>query len=361
MDPVIKQFSRLLSDRTPEFWLNDAGFRRIAIFIVLYSLFGIIALAVLNYFIHPDLMLLFPPLIFLGCGTLAVCVWMLIDKNAYIIPSCILAVILICYGCYMMFAPKSSPETGMCMLILFPPVAMLTMGLRNATYALIFLLTLLVTALFFLDFLPEDTITPIVRVRFIYTFIMSMVFSGAIEFVRFKTCTVLSNSLSQLKVDALTDPLTGLGNRRDFYSHISWMFHNAKRTGKPFALAMVDIDFFKKINDTFGHDVGDQILLHLVGQIGFAIRGTDRLFRWGGEEFIVVMADTGPAEARFACERIRQHIQQNPYIADDMLIPYTVSLGVHCSGPNTNIEELIIKADQNLYMAKRSGRNRVQG
>ena len=361
MVTIFKRFLDIFSDRTPEFWLNEVGFRRMAIFMALWCLLVIIALAGVNFLLQPDFLLLLPALLFLGGGVLAVCVWMWIDRESFLIPACILAFSLVCYASYMLFAQNFSPDTGMCMFVFLPPALMLTMGLRYAAYALALLLGLLVPSLFFLDLLPEYTLAYTIKVRFIYIFLMSSLFSGGLELVRHKTSSVLGSSLRQLKVDALTDPLTGLGNRRDFYSHISWMFNNAKRTGRPFALAMVDIDFFKKINDTYGHDVGDLVLLHLVSQIGYVIRGTDRFFRWGGEEFIVVMADTGPSEARFACERIRQHIQQNPYEEEDLFIPFTVSIGLHCSGANANVEDLISRTDHNLYAAKRNGRNRVHG
>lgn len=158
------------------------------------------------------------------------------------------------------------------------------------------------------------------------------------------------------------DPLTGLLNRRHF-SHLAQLeFERAIRYKHPLSLIIFDIDFFKRVNDTFGHQIGDKALVHITRVFQQQARNSDVLARYGGEEFINLLPETTHAEAEQAAERLRQMIQQADMLINGQILTLTVSIGVaNITPPDTieNLEELLKQADEALYQAKNNGRNRV--
>ena len=172
----------------------------------------------------------------------------------------------------------------------------------------------------------------------------------------------LRHSLQLSLEMAITDQLTGLFNRRYMSRHLSTLVANASATGKPVSFLILDIDFFKNVNDTYGHDTGDDVLREFATRISANVRGIDLACRYGGEEFVVVMPDTDMSFAYMVAERLRQAVADAPFkiaVAPGNL-PVTISIGVTSSeGPNDTAESLLHRADQALYRAKRDGRNRV--
>jgi diguanylate cyclase (GGDEF)-like protein len=169
----------------------------------------------------------------------------------------------------------------------------------------------------------------------------------------------LEELLEKVNNMAITDPLTGLFNRRRFSEVLSSEFERAKRYDTPFSLAMLDIDFFKKVNDTYGHDVGDTVLKGVAGVLLNSLRKIDTAARFGGEEFMVILPNTEKANAVIVAERIRQSIEQATFSGVDR--PVTASIGI-ASMPDSGIdqEDKVIRcADIALYQAKQTGRNRV--
>lgn len=160
-----------------------------------------------------------------------------------------------------------------------------------------------------------------------------------------------------LKKTSMTDPLTGIMNRRAILDELSQRMNHHLYDFEHLSIIMLDIDFFKNINDTYGHVVGDKVLKKVAEVISSVIRGFDSVGRYGGEEFLVVLPNTNHNNARKAAERIRQRIEETVFEEVGHL---TVS-GGFISYQNESIEDLVDKADQNLYEAKRSGRNRVIG
>jgi len=165
----------------------------------------------------------------------------------------------------------------------------------------------------------------------------------------------------ELQELAYYDPLTGLPNRRFFFEHASLIFEEVKRYEKPLSLLIMDIDRFKKINDTYGHDVGDLVLKTFAGVLRGIVRKSDICARFGGEEFVVLLPNTDLEGARVLAERIRTAVAKNPVEHDSIVIVFTVSIGVsqYRKGMQ-NIDELIKEADIALYRAKEGGRNRVE-
>ncbi len=161
---------------------------------------------------------------------------------------------------------------------------------------------------------------------------------------------------------AITDQLTGLHNRRYMERHLANLISSAARTGKPLAFLIMDIDYFKLVNDTHGHDIGDEVLRDFSARIGANVRGIDLACRYGGEEFVVVMPDTDISFAYMVAERLRRSVESAPFLIsrDPKKLNVTISIGIAASeGDADTAEALLHRADQALYRAKRDGRNRV--
>jgi diguanylate cyclase (GGDEF)-like protein len=151
-----------------------------------------------------------------------------------------------------------------------------------------------------------------------------------------------------------------VNNRRAFYSVSGALWSQALESGRPLAVILMDLDWFKRINDRYGHAAGDAALRATVSRLGAVIRKQDVIARWGGEEFIVLLPDTDADEAQRLAERLRARVADAPVIADGQQITVTASFGVAARGPETaSFEGLIGLADRCLYRAKAEGRNRV--
>jgi two-component system cell cycle response regulator len=161
---------------------------------------------------------------------------------------------------------------------------------------------------------------------------------------------------------AITDALTGLYSRRYMESHLSTLIEQAAGRNKPLSVLIVDIDYFKAINDTHGHDAGDDVLREFALRLKKSIRGIDLACRYGGEEFVIVMPETDMAVATVVAERLRRRIATEPFSVgqDRGKIEVTISIGIAAiNGAEDAAPALLKRADQALYRAKRDGRNRV--
>ena len=165
----------------------------------------------------------------------------------------------------------------------------------------------------------------------------------------------------ELHRDARTDALTGLSNRRAMEERGPLELKRAQRAGTPVSVILCDVDHFKSINDRFGHDLGDTVLKTAASVLRSALRDTDALGRWGGEEFIVVLNDTGVQVAGQIAERMRAAIAGTKFsgLPDGATISLGVSTLVKVGTPATAWDGLIKEADSLLYQAKKEGRNRV--
>ncbi|HUA56348.1 MAG TPA: PleD family two-component system response regulator [Candidatus Sulfotelmatobacter sp.] len=161
---------------------------------------------------------------------------------------------------------------------------------------------------------------------------------------------------------ASTDPLTGVHNRRYLDTHLDQLLQRARANAKPLSVAFCDIDHFKKLNDSYGHAAGDEVLIEFTRRLLRNLRSHDLVARIGGEEFVVVMPDTPPERARRIAERLRQKVEQEPFTVGTQATPIavTISVGVTTSRVADAFGvELIKRADEAMYQAKNSGRNRV--
>ena len=158
---------------------------------------------------------------------------------------------------------------------------------------------------------------------------------------------------------ALRDPLTGTGNRIAMDQTLQREIDMARRHTQPLSLLMLDIDHFKRINDTHGHSAGDEVLKAVANSIKNQLRNVDMVFRFGGEEFLILLSNTSREAAAMVGERLRYAAQAEDYQADETLIELTVSLGCSTLLPGESAQSLLRRADSALYVAKREGRNRL--
>jgi two-component system cell cycle response regulator len=178
---------------------------------------------------------------------------------------------------------------------------------------------------------------------------------------RFRYAEQLRTSVRATIEMAVTDALTGLYNRRYLETHLSQLIEHASNRGKPLAILTLDVDYFKAVNDSHGHDAGDRVLQEIAGRIRANIRNIDLACRTGGEEFVVVLPGTDTQTAERVGERIRRAVATRAFNAGpDCHLTITASVGIAgLGGHDDGVEDILKRADQALYRAKREGRNRV--
>jgi len=162
---------------------------------------------------------------------------------------------------------------------------------------------------------------------------------------------------------ALHDALTGLSNRRLIVETLTQNLAQAQRSGRALTLLMIDIDFFKRVNDTFGHQSGDRALRGLADCIRGRLRAQDMAGRWGGEEFLVVLPDTDVQGGLMLAEQLRRTVEQARFEATDgRTMQFTISIGLHTlqAAAAESIDDMVAAADKAMYLAKQNGRNRVE-
>lgn len=165
---------------------------------------------------------------------------------------------------------------------------------------------------------------------------------------------------SEVEFLSITDGLTGLYNRRHFETNAEREFLRAKRYKNSLSLAILDIDFFKRVNDTYGHQYGDYVLKEVSSLLKDSFRKTDMIYRYGGEELTIIMPETSLENAVIPVERLREKIANHEFLFNDIKISLTVSVGISTMQDEyKDVKELVECADKALYNAKQTGRNKV--
>lgn len=169
--------------------------------------------------------------------------------------------------------------------------------------------------------------------------------------------TTISRLIVRMKYLADHDQLTGLLNRRAFQSQLEYQFSLFQRYQRPFSILMLDIDYFKMINDTFGHSAGDKAIVHTAKQLKQQVRQSDLVARFGGEEFIVLLADQSQSDAKLIADKICQTLSEAKWA--DAADPLTISIGCVEASQARDPDQLLKLADDALYQAKANGRNQA--
>ena len=164
----------------------------------------------------------------------------------------------------------------------------------------------------------------------------------------------------ELSLQANTYELTGLLNRRSFTNYVKYEFHNSQRNAGYFSLIIIDIDYFKRVNDEHGHLVGDEVLKQLANTLKSGFRRSDKVTRWGGEEFAILLPDTNLDNAIAVANKLRVNIEEMSFESNGLKLKLTISAGVSESlTSDDNVDDIIQRADEALYLAKNK-RNSVR-
>jgi diguanylate cyclase (GGDEF)-like protein/PAS domain S-box-containing protein len=183
---------------------------------------------------------------------------------------------------------------------------------------------------------------------------------GAVESFSDNTSKIASNERIQiLEEQALLCPLTKVGNRRYARMNLETRLNEFRRYGWRFGLLFIDIDHFKQVNDTYGHDAGDEVLKMVAKTLLTALRESDFVSRWGGEEFLIALSNTNAEKLAIVAERCRALTESSVLDKDGARLRVTISIGATLAEPEDSLESIVRRADLLLYQSKTSGRNRV--
>lgn len=226
------------------------------------------------------------------------------------------------------------------------------------TVLMAFLLTLLFTLIYAFTFGKEYQYSSPDIIEFLnYINIFSALFALVIISYYFRLASMLSEQ--QLELLAKSDYLTGLFNRRGALEFLNKQHQLRKRQHGVFSIVMADIDYFKKLNDKYGHQCGDEVLQEVARILKRGLRETDMVARWGGEEFLIVLLDTTESAAEGTCESLRRDIEQHAFHYEGQSFSVQLTFGVAEHLPENDIDNTIVNADAALYKGKNEGRNRI--
>lgn len=249
-------------------------------------------------------------------------------------------------------------NTGPLWMFIVPPVTVYIHGLRKGLLNIGIFVSIVIFIMFSPAIIAQQAEYAIeFKLRIIYSFLTISFLSALYEYSRtelYNSALELNNKLNFL---AHFDELTGLRNRRSAEIILNDHVKKAK-AGTTFSVLLCDIDFFKQVNDKYGHNIGDTVLVETAKVFTNVLRESDYVSRWGGEEFLFILPDTNMEEAYDIAERIRTSVAQHKVSLEDIDIGVTISIGIQDYRGNMSLDNLISLADKHLYEAKRAGRNR---
>lgn len=279
--------------------------------------------------------------------------------NGYVVGSILLQVVLVTLCLYLVYSGGTN-NTGPLWLYLVPPVVLFFSGLRHGLMVLMAVVICYCVIVYF----PDNAIgtafyTPEFKSRLLYSFLTVIFLSGFYEFSRESTYQRLIELSNEFEQQATVDPLTHLLNRRGMLECIDYEVKRSQRSNKPMSFVIADVDFFKNINDQYGHETGDAVLTEMSDVLRSSLRRQDSISRWGGEEFLLLLPETNLAQAKSLAEKIRLRIRGLSFESPIGPFQCSMSMGVAEVYDFKNARNTINIADQRLYVAKSSGRNRV--
>lgn len=269
--------------------------------------------------------------------------------------------VVLCASLFMyLIATGGESNTGHLWFFVFPPFVFYISGPRMGLAVMLAMMTA-VTIIF--QF-PEASFVSArygtdFQIRFFASTIFLAIFSYVLDHSRRRAYDQLVQMAALHERAARTDELTRLPNRRDMKSHLEKEHDRYKRHGSHFSVILMDIDHFKQINDTYGHDAGDYILVKFAEMLQDSCRKMDLAARWGGEEFLILLPDTSLVQALAMAERFRKRVESFKAKFKNQTIVFTTSCGVCSISQTKDLEVLMKQADINLYQAKMKGRNMV--
>ena len=263
---------------------------------------------------------------------------------------------------FMFIYDSSAGSPALFWFMFVPPLVVFSMP-RGMALCLFIIFSLALGVLFFLSPLHQELgqeLSLSFRVRFMATTLLAFAFFLIVEYVRDRNDHSLMHALKRLYLFASTDPLTGIGNRRDFQNHLKWLQAQSERNGEPFGIALLEVDDFQHFCNMHGDQAGEALLRHTAKVINNALRETDRVFRWSDRQFALLMPGVDLPSACVVVERVRSHVDAARLVLPDgRSIALTISAGLDAWSRMSILEEVMSNADQRLYLAKKLGRNRV--
>ena len=271
-------------------------------------------------------------------------------------------VIIVLMGamCLYLFYTGGIADTGWLWTFVFIPVAVFLGGLKRGSLSVILLLAIILVLMSYMESgVHHGLYTTAFIKRFVGVYIALFILTVLNEYFREGSHRHIVTANQRLDALFRTDDLTGLYNRRHIMEQLAYEMLRLQRKNVPFSVILFDIDYFKKINDNYGHICGDYVLKCVSLNTKKVLRSMDIIARIGGEEFLILMPDTHLHGAALVAERLRKEMEQYPYSFEGADFRVTISLGVTETSRGKLLEEVLQIVDDNLYKAKQRGRNRM--
>ena len=327
------------------------------------AFWGVVVLfSLLAAIVHSSLGQLLVALLSLGlCGIGIVTLYVIIRMRNILIAQCLAGILFLPTAWYFI-ATGGVNGMGPLWVLLYPVMFIIGLGLRfGMTYSLLLFVGVVIFGFVSSDidgWLHYDDVN-----KYQYLVILSCVtvFSLWSELSRARTQEDLVDLARRMEISALQDMLTGLGNRRDFYGRYDQELARVARKDSPMSLCMCDIDFFREFNEKNGSECGDVALKYVATTLQNALRKQDVIFRWGGEEFLILLPEMNIEGARIVAERLRRIIESQPLVYEGRIFSLTLSFGVQECDFVMSVDQNVLAADRKLCQAKNLGRNCVSG
>lgn len=279
--------------------------------------------------------------------------------NNYRLSSSIILYQLYILMFYLLYSGGAN-NTGPLWIFMTAPVTFFICGLRLGTFNLLIFTSIFSSILLLpIDVLLATKYPLDFKFRLISSFVTVSALSGLYEYSRETSYKVLQEVRDKFENLAKIDPLTQLSNRRDATQVIEYEQRRLIRNNTELSIIICDVDNFKNVNDEYGHDTGDYVLIELAKIFKKCVRTQDTVARWGGEEFLFILPYTNSEQAGLTAKKIHKTIKECTPLCKSHQFEITVSMGICTIVGNNNIESAISSADKNLYKAKNSGKNRT--
>jgi len=251
-------------------------------------------------------------------------------------------------------------NTGPLWIFLVSPVALFIRGLKQGLVETSIFLSIVFLIMFVPgEFFSNESYIPEFRIRLMLSFLTVTFLSACYEYSREQSQRYTLELNKQYEKLAHYDQLTTLANRRGALKKLEIEQPSMIRQRDSLSVIVCDVDHFKKINDRYGHNAGDAVLVQLAQIFKQLIRGQDMIARWGGEEFLFILPHTSAEDAAIVAQKIHGALRNETILYQETKIPVTVSMGIEIMQPDQTIDEVINAADNYLYQAKREGRNQT--